>query len=172
MLDEEILDRCREAGLRHIGVGIESLDDQLLRSLGRDPIARKHMEDIIRYCRKIGISVLANYILGFPGDTRQNMEKTLRFARKLNTPFASFHIFTPYPGTPIYQKEKDKIYPVDFEKFSLSNPVMAVEGLSAEELVQFMEKAYISYYYRPAWLWQYARQSLRSWFRTRLLTMA
>lgn len=162
MLDEEILDVCREAGLQHIGVGIESLDDELLRSQGRQPIAISHIEKILRYCRNIGISVLANYIFGFPGDSRRNIMDTIRFAKKMNTPFASFHIFTPYPGTTVYQNTRADIYQDDFESFTLSTPVMRVAGLSGEELSALMEKAYVSYYFRPAWLWQHGWRHLNS----------
>lgn len=159
MLDKNMLDLFKKSGLKHIGVGIESYDETVLKKSTRLPIKKKHQEEILKYCQEIGISVLANYIFGFSGESKQNILNTINYSHELNTPFATFNILTPYPGTVFYEKNKDKIYEDDFEKFTGSYPVIEVEGLSREDLLNYLEKAYVSYYWRPAWLlkhgWKY-----------------
>lgn len=155
LLDEEMLTLFKKAGLRLIGVGIESFDDKILQKSTRLPIKKERREELINHCKKIDIEMVANYIFGFPEDTKENILKTIKYAKKLNTPFASFSVMTPYPGSAFYEKIKDKIYEKDFEKFTASNPVFEIKGLTKEELLKLIEKAYVSYYFRPAWLLRY-----------------
>lgn len=159
LMDEDMLKLFKESGLRHIGVGVENYNEEILRKSSRLPIKKEHCEKIISYCQKIDISILANYIFGFPGDSKENILNTIKYAKKLNTPFAAFNICTPYPDTIFYEKNKDRICENDFEKFTGSNPVMEIPGLSREEMLRLSEKAYVSYYFRLAWLlkntWKY-----------------
>ena len=55
------------------------------------------------------IQVSAMYILGFPTDTNETINKTINYAKKLNTTYAQFSVWTPYPGTPVFNEYKDKI---------------------------------------------------------------
>ena len=43
------------------------------------------------------------YVLGLPEDTRESIEETVRYAKQLNTHVAQFFVFTPFPGTPVYE---------------------------------------------------------------------
>lgn len=159
LLDKELVNLLKEAGLRHLGIGIESFNEKLLKQYTRLPIKKKHQEDIIKHFKNIGLSFVANYIFGFPSDTKKNILETIRYAKKLNTPLAAFALMTPYPGSVFYEKIKDKIYEEDFEKFTSTNPVFEVEGITKKELLELIEKAYVSYYFRPAWIlrhgWRY-----------------
>ena len=152
LLDKELLAVLRDAGLKLLGVGIESSDEEILKKSTRLPIKKKRQEELIKYCHEIGISLVANYIFGFPEDTKDNILNTIKYAKKLNTRFASFGILTPYPGSVFYEKVKDRIFEKDFEKFTASNPVLETDNISKEDLLKLIEKAYVSYYWRPAWL--------------------
>lgn len=155
LLDKDLIALFKRAGLRHIGVGVEGADEEFLKKSSRLPIKKQHQEEIIKYCNNNNVSLVANYIFGLPGDSRENILNTIKYAKKLNTRIAAFCICTPYPGTVFYEKIKDKIYEHDFEKYTTTNPIFKIEGLSREELLRLLEKAYVSYYFRPAWLLKY-----------------
>lgn len=156
-LDEEILDKMAEAGFVSINVGIESFSDEVLISNTRQPIMKEKQEKIINYCKAKGIEINAFYMFGFPDDSRENIRQTLAYAKKLNTSNASFNIFTPYPGTKIYDNCQDRIMEHDLEKYSFYYPVIRCDNLSQAEILELKEHAFVSYYFRFAFILSFAK---------------
>ena len=58
------------------------------------------------------------YIIGFPEETEEKYLKTIEYANKVNSIYAQFSVFTPYPGTPVYEEYKDKLLTNKFENFN------------------------------------------------------
>jgi anaerobic magnesium-protoporphyrin IX monomethyl ester cyclase len=107
----------------------------------------------------LGIAVTAFYILGFPTDTVDSIRSTVAYAKKLNTIGAQFTLFTPYPGTQIFEEMKSQVNK-DFEAFDIYTPVFKHPHLSERELIKLKGWAYQSYYLRPKWLWKLLRRFL------------
>ncbi|MCK9614362.1 MAG: B12-binding domain-containing radical SAM protein [Candidatus Omnitrophica bacterium] len=160
-LDKKLVDLLYASGLRALKVGIESIDDNVLKFQKRKPINIKHQENIINYCDKKGISVLALYQLGLEEDTKESILKTIKYAKKLNTDFANFTICTPIPGTEYYDQIKDRICEKDWEKFNNFYPVFKHKNLSKDELIAFQEKAIVSYYIRPKLIFRHLLRSFK-----------
>ncbi len=160
-LDTGLLDLLYESGLRAIKVGIESAEPDILKKQKRKAIEVEHQEEIIRFCDKKGIKVIAFYIIGLENDTRESIERTIKYAKKLNTDFANFTICTPIPGTEYYEQIKDRIYENNWERFDNFNPVFIHKNLSAEELRRFQEYALVSYYVRPKFILKHIVRKLR-----------
>lgn len=151
-LDEDILKLLYRAGLRAIHLGIESPEDDIVLKSGRKPIRESHQERIIRICEKLGIKVFGFYILGFVQDTPETMQRTIQYARRLNTYLAQFDIMTPYPGTEYYEEVKDRILTEDWKKYTTYQPVMRLDHVTGQEVLRFKQKAYREYYFSPEWL--------------------
>lgn len=151
LLDKEILDLMFEAGLRNINVGIETTEEDVAKMNNRKLIQINHQEEIINYCKKLGIKVSAFYIFGLQGDTEESIKKTIAYAMKLNTNVAQFTISCPYPGTRYYDELKNKnlIIENDFEKFNANNVVFKHNNLSKEQLLKLQDFAFRKYYFRP-----------------------
>ena len=92
------------------------------------------------------------YILGFPSDTQSSMSKTIEYAKQLNTTYAQFSVWTPYPGTPIFEKFKDKIFAKSYEQYDQYNLVYDHENLNKYQVRQWLEKAYENFYIRFSWI--------------------
>lgn len=153
-LDEELLLQMKQGGLRHINIGVESFDENVLKKSKRLPIKAAHQEKIISFCHKNGITVAAFYIIGLEGDTWESVSQTIKYARKINTMVAQFTISTPYPGTEFFEKIKKegRLLGSDWQEFDTYNPVHQHENLSREELLALKEKAFVSYYFRLRYL--------------------
>jgi len=73
----------RDNGLRLLLVGYETGSDQILRNIKkgmRTDFARRFTRD----CRELGITIHGTFILGLPGETRETIEQTIRFAKEIN----------------------------------------------------------------------------------------
>jgi len=141
-----------QAGLNYIITGIESNDEDILKQNMRRPIKKEDAFRKIKVLEKNGVIVQTNFILGFPGETEKGVLDTIDYAKALNTMFATFHIYTPQPGTQIFDNFKSKLLDIDWEDFSYSNLVWKHDTLSKEFLDKTTEDTYSEYYFRPQWI--------------------
>lgn len=161
LLDENLIDILYRSGLRVINVGIESAHSDVLEKATRKAISMDHQEKIIKYCERKGIRVTVFYILGLPDDTEEGIIKTIRYAKKLNSHVAQFFIFTPFPGTKYYESIKGEIKNKDWERFDCYTPVIKHKNISDSRLLKLKEKAFVDYYYRPAWFLKFIKRTIR-----------
>ena len=161
LVDKDLLNAMYNAGLRAINVGIESFNEDVLKKSKRKPVSSRHQEEMINFCRQKGIKVLAFYILGLENDNRESILETIKYAKKLNTYLAQFTISTPYPGTKYYEETKDRLVTHDYELFDANHLVFKHDNITAEELCKLKEWAFISYYFRFGWLFEYMKWSIR-----------
>ena len=100
-LDEEILRLMKKAGCYRLTFGIESGNQDTLRFI-RKRYTYEHARGIIKYSNKIGLWTVGTMILGFPYETREQMEDTIEFAIYSGVDLAVFFCATPFPGTDLY----------------------------------------------------------------------
>jgi radical SAM superfamily enzyme YgiQ (UPF0313 family) len=150
-LEEETLKLLHRSGLRAIHLGIESPEDDIVKKSGRIPIKETQQEKVIRLAEKIGIKIAAFYILGFIHDTPESMRKTIEYAKYLNAPFAQFDVMTPYPGTKFFEEMKDRVVDFDWKKYTTHYPVVKLDYVTREQVLNYKNRAYREYYFRPSW---------------------
>ena len=97
------------------------------------------------------------FILGFPTDKEETMDNTINYAKKLNTTYAQFSVWTPYPGTPIYNEYKDKIITNTYEECDQYNLIYKHNTLNKNIVRQYLDKAYRTYYFRIRWVLKFIR---------------
>lgn len=152
---EEMLRHMKKAGCHQVMYGIESASDDILRAI-KKPIRREKVQEVIALTRRLGITVRCTFMLGNPGESRQSMEETFRYALALDPDIALFNITTPYPGTEMFNWAQANGYLLteDWDDYDLSRPVMALPTLSPEELLSFYRTVHLRYYLRPRALWR------------------
>ncbi len=160
-LDPDLIDALYAAGLRTIKVGIESPNIALLNAYSRGQISADRQKEIIHYCRKKGVNVTAFYILGFPEDTKDDIEKTIRYSQILNSNVATFSLFTPYPGMPGEGKVKKSVYATDLSLFDTNHATYHHPHLTASELEKAKDRAYFKYYFRSGYIGQFLRLAMQ-----------
>ena len=93
----------RDNGLRLLLVGYESGNQQILHNIKkgmRVDVARRFSKD----CHDLGITIHGTFILGLPGETRETIEETIRFATEINPHTIQVSLAAPYPGTFLYEQ--------------------------------------------------------------------
>ncbi len=151
-IDEELASFFTQAGVKLIYVGIESSDSNVRKNAKRQSEENDKQIIKINYLEKMGIKVKAMYILGLPSDTSNTFKNTIDYAKKLNSSYAQFSVFTPYPGTPAYENYKEKINVVNFEDFTQWKLVFEHANFSKKEVDELLIGAYREYYLRFSWI--------------------
>lgn len=101
-LDEEMIDLMYESGNTYIDVAIESGTERVMRDVILKPLDFKHAVKMVKYARDKGIFVAANYILGFPTETWEEILETIAFSEKINADYSKFFIAIPLKNTEMY----------------------------------------------------------------------
>ncbi len=155
MVDRNLLEKLKSAGLSTLYYGVESGSQRVL-NLMKKGITLTQAENAVKSAKDIGLEVLTSFILGFPGETSEEIEETINFSIKLDADYSQFSILTPFPGTPIYNelKEKKLIDTENWDKYTVLKSVIKYDelGLSKKMVERKLTKAYLKFYARPKYL--------------------
>ena len=156
-LDRELIQAMEASGCYSMAVGIESGSERVLndmrKSLDIDTV-RDKIELIKAHSR---IRVTGFFLLGYPSEKRSDLEKTIKLSRELRLDRASFALFTPLPGTQIYEElvKEGRIQEQNRDTKGLDYDLVSVEleDLDRKELKRLQRNAILRFYLRPRVLW-------------------
>lgn len=120
LVDKEVLHLLKQAGCHQILFGIESGSDRILKSIQKG-MNRDFIKKKVEEVNSFSIPWLGFFIMGYPGETGEEMVETLRFMKELDPPYAEINIFNPLPGTPVWdalEKEGRVSSEMDFSRHS------------------------------------------------------
>lgn len=164
-IDYETLAALRAAGLRQCATGFESADPTLLVNMRKGQTLQQQ-RDFMRNARKAGILVHGCFMVGFPGETRETLQRTLDLAIELAPDSAQFYPVMPYPGTGAYKWAEENGF-ISVKRFEdWLNPdgghrcVLNLPGLTAKDLEEFCEKAVRRFHFRPSYMIRKAMQAV------------
>jgi hopanoid biosynthesis associated radical SAM protein HpnJ len=152
--DYETLKIMKEAGLRHLVVGYESGSDKILKTMKKGVT----VEQATRFtsdCKKLGLSIHGAFIMGLPGETRETINETIEYAKRLDLNSIQASIASPYPGTEFYDLclENGWIASNAFlDDSGHQNCVINYPNLSSTEIFDSVEQFYNRFYFRPKYI--------------------
>lgn len=156
-----LIKKMKQAGCWMMAIGIESGDDQILENIKKSTTTAI-LEKVIRKIDAAGIQVWGYFVIGFPGETKQTIEKTIKFANSLPLSIAKFDIGAPYPGTEFgkFVTEKGYIQIQDYEDFDQNaSAVVSYPDLSAAEIKAGVKRATRKFYLRPHIMFNLIKQA-------------
>lgn len=109
-VNEKLLHTLAEAGCQQITYGVESGSERIRYEVMRRPVKNQRFVDVFRWTREAGIRVTANYMLGMPEETRDDLQMTLDLAEELAVLDFGYFVFYPYPGTQLFHVCREKGY--------------------------------------------------------------
>ncbi len=145
MMDEEILRALKESGLAAVKYGIESSLPEMIAGCQKE-LDLKKSEKMIQLTKSLGIKVHLTFIFGFPGETKETIQKTIAYGLSLDPDSVQFSILTPFPGTRLFEqlKQAGKLLTYDWSKYDgHSCCVFKTEGITPEELLEAKNQAYL-----------------------------
>ncbi|MBL7130466.1 MAG: cobalamin-dependent protein [Candidatus Omnitrophica bacterium] len=162
---KDLLKTMKSAGCWQVLYGLESADSRMLKSLNKGNTLEQNIR-AVRWAQKVGLNVRADFIVGVPGDTLENMERTLKFAINMKLDYAHFNKFVPFPGTAIYKTLINQGYKFDFAKpcsiLDHATLMYVSEGVAKIEYMNFLNYAFKKFYLRPHYILN-RLISIRTW---------
>jgi len=142
LFDEDIALALKKAGCVMILFGFESGVQKTLDYLNKG-FKLEDSERAVKIAKAAGFHPAGFFIVGVPGETKIMVDKTIAFAKKLDLKYTGFTLFTPYPGTKVYDfaKENNLLLTEDWSKYHFFNLVMKIPGFSVRELKKIRKKA-------------------------------
>ena len=116
LVDYEIMKTMKDAGCIAIGFGVESGDPQILKNMNKQTTPEQ-IEKSILGAQKAGLAVKNQLIFGYPGETCQTLENTVKLMKKVNNPGRRFNYIQPIPGTKLYGEALQKKLIIDEEYY-------------------------------------------------------
>jgi len=98
-LDTKMLEKIKKSGCSSITLAIESGSQRVLTDIMKKPLKISKVEEVVKEAKRIGLKTKAFFMLGIPGETKEEMNQTLDFARKVGVDWSGFNITVPLSGT-------------------------------------------------------------------------
>ncbi len=153
-LDDELLAAMARAGCASVHVGIEA-GSARVRELMRKPLDLGRAARALEQARRLGMETRGYFMLGYPGETREEVEETIRLSCELPLDWASYTVTLALPGTEIHREalSSGRAATDYWREYSLGRvggpPAYASTELEASELESLLRQAYRRFYLRP-----------------------
>jgi radical SAM superfamily enzyme YgiQ (UPF0313 family) len=160
------LEVLRDNGLRLLLVGYETGNQQILHNIKKGmliDVAKRFTKD----CHELGITIHGTFILGLPGETRETIEETIKFATEINPHTIQVSLAAPYPGTFLYKQAVENGW-LDVEHAELIDEhgvqiaPLNYPHLSHGEIFDAVEVFYRRFYFRTGKIASIVNEMVRS----------
>lgn len=147
--DEEMFELMRQAGFYYVSVAIESGDQKTIERIGKKLDLEKVPQTVNTLYKK-GFRIGLFFMMGFPFDTPESLNKTVEFAASLPAHHAHFFMVTPLPGTKLYEmipfveRYDKKLISYDKEDLRFNN-----QQLPHKVIMRYHHLAYRRFYGSP-----------------------
>src|SRR5712692_8267332 len=159
----ETLKAMKEAGCRLLIVGYESGDQQILKNIKKGATL-EHARQFTKNCHKLGLVVHGDFILGLPGETRETIQNTIKFAKELDVETIQVSVAHAYPGTESHEFAMKNGFMTQESMMvdDAGHQMVQVEypGLPAAEVMEAVHKFYDEYYFRPKAAYRILRKAV------------
>jgi len=155
-IDEGLLKEMKSAGCGRIYYGVESGNQGILDRVNKK-VTLEHIKNTIRTTRALGMKALGFFLVGAPGETKETVKETLRFAKELKLDYVQFSKCLAKPLTPLWKDMVEETGLDYWREWVLGNETdrrlpRPWTELTNDEIDRFAREAYVIYHSRPSFL--------------------
>lgn len=150
LLDRETLENLQAIGTYYLALAVETASPRLQELIGKR-LDLKKVREAARECRRLGITTLGFFMIGFPTETREEALATIDWAAKSKLDLADFFVLNPFKGTRVY---KDYIQPKSFLqkeypklRFDYFKTNLNLSQIPERDIPLLLRRAYRSFYF-------------------------
>ena len=166
LIDDDTAKALAQTGLYYSALSMESGTPRIQKLIGKNLDIPKFLEGVELFAKN-GVFTVGYNMLGFPTETLDEMEQTVRLASESYLHIASFFKVTPFPGTRLldYVREHcpEKIKPLAFEEMEYSLINANVSDVPDDIFDKYVKKAYYKFYLRPDRIYRIVRDYPGLW---------
>ena len=166
--DAELMPRYRRAGIEHIYVGVESVNQATLDLFKKDAKVEQGKR-AIELINAHDIISETSFVMGMPNETLAEMERTIELAKFYDPDMAFFLAITPWPYADLYRDVKDHIATRDYRKYNLVEPVIKPVAMTLDEVRAQLFRGFREFYLdkmkrfpaMPAWKQEFMKSLMK-----------
>lgn len=145
--DEELVRKMAEGGTYFISIAVESASPRIQRYI-RKNLKLERVAEVVSWMRKYRIRTLGFFMLGFPSESLEEINKTIRFACNLDLDEALFSVVTPYPGSELSRQVREmSMYDPDLVSRGQEGfQQLRTEQFDFRTLKKLQRKAYVMFF--------------------------
>ena len=154
-LDEDMVRRMVRSGCEKITVGVESGSERVLKLMGRHYTQQDVHAAVARIRKASDVWLTAFILMGFPGETDDDVRQTLSLISRLDIDQIYVNLFTPWPGTPITKKLQREgwLKSSDLSRQWYQTATMSTQDMPRWRLELYFYLAQLVFYGRPTRMW-------------------
>jgi len=137
-IDKEFLEKAKQSGATDLTFAVESGSQRVLKMIKKS-VDLEHAKQVINWMRELGLYSKVFFMIGFPGETKEDMQKTIDFASELKADWSLFSIVHPLPGSEISLLAK----PV-YDNMGYANANITTKDFTAQEVEKIVNDANIN----------------------------
>lgn len=156
-LDYNTMKKMKEAGCRLLDVGYESGNDKILENVKKG-VTTDQLREFTTNAKKAGLKILADFVIGFPGETKETVTQTINFINDIKPDILQIAVATPIPGTDFYRYCKEKGYLLcddlseSLDEFGFQKCIVSYPWLNSDEIALSVDSALKGYYLNIAYI--------------------
>ncbi len=162
-LDHELANLLKEAGCYRVSIGVESGNQDVLNGISKGE-SLEEIETAFKILKEANLETMGFFMFGLPNDTRETMQQTIDFAKKLEPDFVKASICTPFPGTRLFTdlKARGVIKTEEWSNYVTHDPrnVYTHPTLDWNVIYEYYNKFYKEFYLRPSYMLKRALRGL------------
>ena len=163
--DDELLEMLKAAGFLQLSLGIETGDETQM-AIHKPGVHLEAVRDTVRRIQAKGLRAKGLFMMGLPGETRNSILKTTKFALSLGLDDMNMSKFTPFHGAPLWDSiENEGMLHEDWRQMNCLNFVFVPNSIGSKEVLEELYNLHVKQFYTdPAWrrrfrrrLWEHRR---------------
>ncbi|MBR9706177.1 radical SAM protein [Candidatus Pacearchaeota archaeon] len=139
-MDEEIIEKMKESGAHTISFAVESGNQKVLSRFMHKPVVLSKVKPLVDKAKQVGLKVKGFFIIGYPGETKENIQETIDFARKLKFDWSHFFIAFPHYGTELRALCESKGYLRNIDDYDIRKSFYTTSIETPEFTPEYLRK--------------------------------
>jgi len=121
-MDKDLLKLMRKSGCEYVGCAIETGNDRIMNEIIQGKrFSKEHALEVVSFAKELGMYVAANFIIGFPTETWDEIRETLQFAELLNADYTRIFNLVPLKNTKLWELcEKEGCFREGYDHFNMT----------------------------------------------------
>lgn len=155
-IDFELVKLLKQSGCTSVCLAVESGSERIRNDIYGKKLSSERIVEVVNYFKEVNIPTIGYFMIGAPGETRSDFEMTKAFLRKLPLSLITVNVYTPHPGTELYDECKRKGWlieysPEDENRVEMFSPMLKTPDFTQNDIINWQKDLYLSFI-RYNWL--------------------